>query len=171
MIRAVQAIQKELGQVDGVTTFCEMAVPMVSRLGRATWAAPGRCTERPAGSCLCPSAPAPGGRFRHLSRGRARESDPVPSNQADSGRAYGSAPSRKLTIRGAQVCKLAEVFKLPGNPLQAVELARNKHQCREAIRQAGLPSPACYLLTSEEEVDRAAEVGAHGTWTQPLVPN
>lgn len=29
----IQRVQQEYGRVDGVTTFCEMAVPLVCRLG------------------------------------------------------------------------------------------------------------------------------------------
>lgn len=55
------------------------------------------------------------------------------------------------------VCKLAEMFNLPTNPLAAIELARNKHAFRKAIAEAGLPSPASYLIRNDEEVDLAAK--------------
>ena len=41
MVRAIQAVSQVLGQVDGVVTFCEMAVPLTSRLAEVRGAGRG----------------------------------------------------------------------------------------------------------------------------------
>ncbi|CAG9461129.1 unnamed protein product [Pedinophyceae sp. YPF-701] len=77
-------VAKELGHIDGITTFCEMAVPLVSRL--------------------------------------------------------------------------SEIFNLPCNPKDAVDVARDKHKFRRAMADAGLPSPASHSIHGPEDLSAAADV-------------
>lgn len=53
----------------------------------------------------------------------------------------------------ARVC---EALGLPGNPSNSVDLARDKHACRRALEEAGLPTPANHLITDTEDLDAAA---------------
>lgn len=58
------------------------------------------------------------------------------------------------------VAALVQLLDLPGSPVEAVAKARNKHETRRIMKQAGLPSPPNYLIESSGDLERAAqEVG------------
>jgi carnosine synthase len=58
------------------------------------------------------------------------------------------------------VSRLCETFGLPGMKPDCVDIARNKHATRAALKAAGLPTPRNILITSEAEVETAgAKVG------------
>jgi len=58
------------------------------------------------------------------------------------------------------VSRLCETFGLPGMKPDCVDVARNKHATRAALKSAGLPTPRNTLITSEAEVETAgATVG------------
>eukprot|EP00667_Euglena_gracilis_P004782 EG_transcript_4807 len=54
------------------------------------------------------------------------------------------------------VARLTTHFKLPGNSVESVLAARDKHLSREAFRKAGLPTPKFFLITEEAHCDEAA---------------
>jgi biotin carboxylase len=58
------------------------------------------------------------------------------------------------------VARLAAHFKVPGNPVEAVLAARDKYKSREALQNAGLPSPKFFIIRDPEHCeDAAAHVG------------
>jgi carnosine synthase len=54
------------------------------------------------------------------------------------------------------VARLTEALGLPGHRPSAVDGARNKHATRAALKAAGLPTPRNYLITSKDELEKAA---------------
>jgi len=56
------------------------------------------------------------------------------------------------------VSRLCETFGLPGMKPAAVDIARNKHATRAALKSAGLPTPANTLITSEAEIETAGAI-------------
>ncbi|KNC79247.1 hypothetical protein SARC_08357 [Sphaeroforma arctica JP610] len=61
-----------------------------------------------------------------------------------------------MTVVGA----VAEEMNLPGNPVAAYTTARHKHNAREALRKAGIATPASALVKSPDDVPAAvAAVG------------
>lgn len=83
LLKAIDDVSEECGGVDAVTTFCEVATPLVARVCAA--------------------------------------------------------------------------LNLPGNSPEAVDLARDKHAARQALKDAGLPSPGFALLETAEDLKPAAE--------------
>ncbi|GAA3465253.1 ATP-grasp domain-containing protein [Saccharothrix longispora] len=60
------------------------------------------------------------------------------------------------------VAAIADELGLPGNPPRAVRTVRTKDLCREVLREAGLPQPACAVV-SDVDGARAALTGP-GPW-------
>eukprot|EP00668_Euglena_longa_P011715 GGOE01014130.1.p1 GENE.GGOE01014130.1~~GGOE01014130.1.p1 ORF type:complete len:597 (+),score=110.91 GGOE01014130.1:83-1792(+) len=54
------------------------------------------------------------------------------------------------------VARLTTHFKLPGNSVESVLAARDKHLSREAFLRAGLPTPNFFLITEEAHCEEAA---------------
>jgi carnosine synthase len=54
------------------------------------------------------------------------------------------------------VARLCEALGLPGHHPQAVDMARNKHSTRAALKAHNLPTPRTFLISSEAEVNEAA---------------
>jgi len=52
---------------------------------------------------------------------------------------------------------VAELLDLPGNPLKAIEAAKNKHETRRLMAVAGLPTPRNTLIESKDELKKAAD--------------
>ena len=56
--------------------------------------------------------------------------------------------------------RLAEALKLPGNPVAAVDAARDKYATRSIMEAAGLPTPPTALIEKEDDLaGAAAKVG------------
>ena len=66
------------------------------------------------------------------------------------------------------VSRLSEHLGLPGNPPAAVDKARDKHATREAMREAGLPSPKCCLIESEADFPKAMELVGFPAVIKPI---
>ena len=54
------------------------------------------------------------------------------------------------------VARLADALGLPGNPLHAIEAARDKHKTRELMAAAKLPTPGFYKINSADDIAAAA---------------
>lgn len=54
--------------------------------------------------------------------------------------------------------RVAERLNLPGHSPRSTDIAHDKHLTREAMRGAGLPTPASYLLKCEADVDVATGI-------------
>merc|ERR1719155_322060 len=54
------------------------------------------------------------------------------------------------------VARLADALGLPGNPLHAIEAARDKHKTRELMAAAKLPTPDFYKINSADDIAAAA---------------
>lgn len=93
-MEAIKEVKDSMGDVDGVVTFCELAVPLVTRL--------------------------------------------------------------------------TEVCGLPGNSSEAVDNARNKHQTRKVMSEAGLPTPANFLIKEESQLEEAAKVVGFPAVLKPI---
>jgi carnosine synthase len=52
--------------------------------------------------------------------------------------------------------RLAEALNLPGNPVAAVDAARDKFATRAIMQDAGLATPANKLIEKEADLDAAA---------------
>jgi len=83
IVNELQTLTLEMGHIDGITTFCEMAVPLVSRL--------------------------------------------------------------------------AQILNLPHNPVESIDIARDKHAFRTALTQANLPSPVSHSIKSAADLPAAAK--------------
>jgi len=66
------------------------------------------------------------------------------------------------------VARLAETLGLPGPSSAAVDTARDKHSTRTAMKAAGLPSPACYRVNGEDDLDAAAQCVGFPAVLKPL---
>lgn len=54
--------------------------------------------------------------------------------------------------------RVAETLGLPGNPPDAIEAAKNKHQTRARMSKGKLPTPRNYLISSDVELKAAADI-------------
>lgn len=54
--------------------------------------------------------------------------------------------------------RLCAALGYPGNTVDAVAKARNKDLTRQALRDAGIPTPGHMLITSPEQLETAAQV-------------
>ena len=70
--------------------------------------------------------------------------------------------SREFAVEA--VAAVAESLGLPGNPLRAVRLVRNKQACREALRRLGFPQPAVALCSTLEEARTFISEHPTGSW-------
>lgn len=66
------------------------------------------------------------------------------------------------------VARLAEKLGLPGNPPSAVDQARDKHQTREVMAAAGLPTPRNFLITDPNELEKAANLVGFPAVIKPI---
>ena len=74
--------------------------------------------------------------------------------------AEGLAPDGVCTFNEMSVpiaARLAEALSLPGNPVAAVDAARDKFATRAIMQDAGLATPANALIEKPEDLDAAAE--------------
>ena len=64
--------------------------------------------------------------------------------------------------------RLAEALGLPGNPVAAVDAARDKHATRAIMAAAGLPTPANMLITEESQLEEAANLVGFPAVIKPI---
>jgi len=66
------------------------------------------------------------------------------------------------------VSRLAEAAFLPGPLPEHVDIARDKRRTRQALHKAGLPTPPNFLIQSEADLARAAEVVGFPAVLKPI---
>lgn len=66
------------------------------------------------------------------------------------------------------VARLAEVLGLPGPSPAAIDAARDKHRTRQMLKEAGLPTPANYIIRRQEELQEAARVVGFPAVLKPI---
>lgn len=54
--------------------------------------------------------------------------------------------------------RLCDALGYPGNSVESVAKARNKDLTRQALRDAGIPTPGHMLISSPEQLETAADV-------------
>jgi len=64
--------------------------------------------------------------------------------------------------------RLSEVCGLPGNTSEAVDNARNKHQTRKIMSEAGLPTPANFLIKEPSQLEEAAKIVGFPAVLKPI---
>jgi len=64
---------------------------------------------------------------------------------------------------------VAEELGLPGNKLEALNYAKDKHLTRTFLHREGLPCPSHMKLRSYDELDRAIASGAFDNYNFPLI--
>ncbi len=69
--------------------------------------------------------------------------------------------SRKFSVEAVSV---AEALGLPGNPLQTVELVRNKQACRDALRKSGFRQSEVALCSNLDEAYAFISEHPAGPW-------
>jgi biotin carboxylase len=72
----------------------------------------------------------------------------------------------RTTVVGAAI---AQALGLPGNSVAAVSATRNKHQMREALRKAGVPSPPYVLFTLADDPALAARQAPYPCVLKPTI--
>jgi hypothetical protein len=144
--------RQEIGDLDGVVSFSEMAMPLVARLAEKL-GLPGNppsavsCAGR-RGAALVPLAFGAGasGALASCACARClRRSCPLPGAHPDC-----SPPTARA--RFPRSCSPLASLSLPS--LQ-VDQARDKHQTREVMAAAGLPTPRNFLITDPSELEKA----------------
>eukprot|EP00929_Paragymnodinium_shiwhaense_P108371 TRINITY_DN7468_c1_g1_i1.p1 TRINITY_DN7468_c1_g1~~TRINITY_DN7468_c1_g1_i1.p1 ORF type:complete len:647 (+),score=155.39 TRINITY_DN7468_c1_g1_i1:165-1943(+) len=66
------------------------------------------------------------------------------------------------------VARICEILGLPGPPAEAVDVARDKHRTRAALKDAGLPTPKNFLIKSEADIDAAASTVGFPAVLKPI---
>mmetsp|Transcript_27274 Transcript_27274/g.82235 ORF Transcript_27274/g.82235 Transcript_27274/m.82235 type:complete len:541 (-) Transcript_27274:82-1704(-) len=100
-----------------------------------------------------------------------RNSEAVLADCVDAVRGLSEMPAGVCTfceLSVPLVARLAETLGLPGPSSSAVDAARDKHRTRAAMKAAGLPSPACYRISTAADLDAAADVVGFPAVLKPL---
>lgn len=66
------------------------------------------------------------------------------------------------------VARLCNQLGLPSSPAEAVDIARNKHETRRAMKEAGLATVANCLIRSEADVEEGIEVVGFPAVLKPI---
>lgn len=97
----------------------------------------------------------------------------VPYDDPDACVAWARARARSERVAGVygfreysveSVAAVAAELGLPGNPPDAVAIARDKHRCREALRAAGFRQPAVRKCASSDDARAFAASHRPGPW-------
>ena len=62
----------------------------------------------------------------------------------------------------------ARILRIPGNPPEAVEACRNKLQQREILKAAGIPVPAFFEVSMQDDISQAASSAKYPCVLKPL---